>query len=316
MKILLRRCAWVIKSLSPWRLLRGPVDVLIVEGVVSSIGETGSEGVDTVIDCKGELGVAPCFYDALYARVKHAHVWVDELLEEVPEAEQEDALHLARLGYCRGLGYARGKSMEYSGVGLLTPRIIVTPSGRRLEAGGEHYVLAATGVTRRSVYSLRARSGAFAVEFLEKQELLARETIVIGPWVASWEFERLRSIGGRVVYAPWLLGVYRGGPPPSPAYLDLLVAGSGGLAEAWELAESLVLLYSSCYWGRVAPDEALKPITSAIELLGGSPVLREGSRLDLQLVETKYSVGDSSLLSFLASRPRVAQLISGGRLVE
>ena len=317
MRILLRRCAWLLESLHPWRLAPGPLDVLVVNGIVARLGPgIGVEGVDRVVDCRGELGAAPCFYDALYVRSRGGSTWVDELLEDVPEATEEDLERLARLGYCRGLAYARGGRLERRGVVLETPRLIVKPSGEVLEAGGERLVVAATGVSRRSVYGLRSRKGVFAVEYLEKLGLMRSELVVIGPWVSSWEFERIRSVGARVVYSPWLSGLYRGGAPPAPQHIDALVAGSGGVAEAWELFESLALLNSTCYWGRAGLQEAAKIIASSIGLLGGSPVLREGVKADIQVVETKWIPEGVDPLALLSARPRVAQLITRGSLVE
>ena len=293
MPLCLEGCGGLV-SLEPWRYQRGPLNILVGDDGYRVV-ESCPDGCDR-LDCGGLLA-APCPFDALAATPRRAE-WLDELLEEpgVVDARLVDAR--VGLGYCGVMVYGRVEGEPERRVVVVEPRGLVTPSGRLLGSGRP--LVAAVAVSRRSVYGFKRRTGKFPVEWLAAEGLLEGGSLVVGPWVASWEVELLRGSGALLAVSPVTQPLLRGGPPPRPAYRGVLAAATlAHPVSPWLAAYTLLVLYAAVYWGESPAEEVLASLVRGWRLAG----VREPP---LTLLEAPGFDGSPSSLILSLPRPRYA----------
>ena len=293
-RVCLEECEGVIFSYSPWVYRSGPLNLLACKGRVEAV-EGCPAGVKRV-SCS-RLYAAPCPFDAVIVpSLSNGARWYDELYDAPGVADEELVERHSMLGYCGGVVYGKLAAARH---GYSAAGAIVTPRGTRVDIGGSDVIVAAVSVTRRSVYSIRSKTGRFPVEWLRGEGLLGDRTIVVGSWVASWEVEALREAGALLAVAPVAQALYRGGPPPRPQYRGIVALATGGLLDTpWALAYAALVEYAAVYWGIVDPEDVLAGLVRGWRLLGVEPRL---GAAPIALIEARGFEGDPKTL--ILSRP-------------
>ena len=292
--VCLEECEGAVFSYSPWEYRAGPINLLVCGGRADVV--QGCPAGARRISCSG-LYATPCPFDTLIlASTPDNATWYDELFNEHSIVDEEFIKIHYSLGYCGGIVYGEVTAPRR---GYMAAGTIVKPDGTKVHLGGSDVVVAAVSVSRRSVYTLRSKTGRFPVEWLRGEGLLGDRTVVVGSWVASWEVEAIREAGALLAVAPLAQALYRGGPPPRPQYRGLLALASGGLLDTpWVSAYAALVEYAVVYWGMVDPEDVLAGLVRGWRLLEVEP--RLGSA-PVALIEARGFRGDPKTL--ILSRP-------------